>query len=207
MYLRPVFEEHDLALIQGLIEANPFGLLVTHGPGLDASHVPFTIERSATGWHLAAHLAAANAQCALLEGHAALAIFSGPHAYIAPGWYRSAPAVPTWDYAAVHVHGRLEAVTDEGAIVHSLQSLAEADPREFRVDGLPDGFRARMIAGIRAFRLYPERIEAQWKMSQNRSVVDREAVVQALRARGEDAVAGLIEATIGDQRMGLSNTA
>ena len=78
-----------------------------------------------------AHLAAANAQCAALHGAQALAIFSGPHAYITPGWYRTQPAVPTWDYAAVHVHGVLEPVADEAQtaamIEHTVATYGRLD--------------------------------------------------------------------------------
>lgn len=197
MYLRAAFAETEPARIRALIAANSFGLLVTHGPeGLDASHVPFAIEEDGQDWWLAGHLAAANAQCARIDGTLALAVFGGPHAYISPSWYQTQPAVPTWDYAAVHVHGRLEPVLESCEVVAGLQALAAHDPAGFRVDGMPEGFRSKMIAGIRAFRLRPERIEAQWKMSQNRSRADREGVIAALRARGEDAAADLVEATL-----------
>jgi transcriptional regulator len=194
MYLRPVFTVTDLDRIAALIAANPFGVLVTHGPaGMDASHIPFAVERDGDHLVLTAHLGAPNAQCALLDGGTALAIFSGPHAYITPTWYITQPAVPTWDYVAAHVHGRLEAVADPS---EGLRSLATHDPGAFDMDAMPERYRESMFRGIRAFRLRGERIEAQWKMSQNRSVADRRQVIEALRARGETTVADLIEETI-----------
>jgi transcriptional regulator len=197
MYLRPAFTETDPGRIAGLIEAHPFGLLVTHGPGgLDASHVPFIVERSGEGLVLGAHLAAANPQCAMLDGGAAIAVFSGPHAYVSPSWYRTQPAVPTWDYAAVHVHGRLEAVSDEAEVASILHRLAAGDPAQFDVHALDAKYRTMMFKGIRAFRLRAERVEAQWKMSQNRSQADRQGVVDALRAQGSEDVAELIAATL-----------
>jgi transcriptional regulator len=197
MYLRPAFTETDTGKIAALIEANPFGLLVTHGAGgMHASHVPFLVERAGDSLILAAHLGAPNAQCADLDGGQALAIFSGPHAYISPGWYKTQPAVPTWDYVAVHVHGTLQAVNELEDVSAMLRALAVHDPERFDLDALPDKFRAAMIAGIRAFRLPATRIEAQWKMSQNRSPADRHGVIAALRRQGEAAVADLIEATL-----------
>jgi transcriptional regulator len=197
MYLRPAFVETDPERIAAMIEENPFGVLVTHGAGgMAASHVPFLVERTGDSLVLSAHLGAPNSQCADLDGGGALAIFSGPHAYISPGWYRTQPAVPTWDYVAVHVHGTLQAVTDMGEIRAMLRALAVHDPERFDLDALPEKFRAAMIAGIRAFRLPAQRIEAQWKMSQNRSPADRQGVAAALRRQGNDAVAALIEATL-----------
>lgn len=197
MYLRPAFVETDTSRIVGLIEANPFGLLVTHAGGaMDGSHVPFIVERQGDGFVLAAHLARANAQADILAGGRAMAVFSGPHAYITPGWYETQPAVPTWDYAAVHVHGVLAAVDDSEGACAILRRLAVHDAMGFDIDALDETYRAAMLKGIRAFRLRPDRIEAQWKMSQNRSLADRRGVIAALRAQGDEAVAALIEATL-----------
>lgn len=200
MYLRSVFTETDPKRIAALIRAHPFGLLVTSGPrGLEASHIPFALFPQPEGFRLTGHLAAGNPQCDALDGGTALAVFSGPHAYVSPGWYATRPAVPTWDYAAVHVSGRLQPIVDAEAVGESAQAMAERDPTGFQIADLPADFRARMVAGIRAFVLHPERVEAQWKMSQNRSAADRRTVMAALRAqddRNADAVAALIAATL-----------
>lgn len=197
MYLRPVFAVEDRARIAALIAAHPFGVLVTNGAGvMDGSHVPFVVVEEGGELVLEAHLAAANPQVAALDGGTALAIFSGPHAYIAPGWYRTQPAVPTWDYAAVHVHGTLELADEEAATAAILRGLAVGDPAGFDLDALEPRYRAQMFKGIRAFRLRPTRIEAQWKMSQNRSVEDRLSVIAALRAQGEGATADMIAETL-----------
>jgi len=196
MYLRPVFTVDDPEKIAGLIRNNPFGVLVTLRDGaMEASHVPFVVEPGPK-LVLAAHLGAANPQVAALDGGTALAVFSGPHAYIAPGWYRTQPAVPTWDYVAVHVHGTLERIDDAPGTATVLRALGKDDPMGFDVDALEERYRAQMFKGIKAFRLHPTRIEAQWKMSQNRSAEDREGVIAALRGQGEHAVADLIAETL-----------
>jgi transcriptional regulator len=200
MYLRPAFTENDPARIAALIRANHFGLLVTTGErGIEASHVPFVLRETEAGFVLFGHLAAGNPQCAALQGGEALAVFGGPHAYISPSWYRTQPAVPTWDYAAVHVSGRLTRMTDAAAIAGELDALAAGDPGGFALGALPGQFRERMLAGIRAFSLSADRVEAQWKMSQNRSPADREGVIAALRGQGDQgsrAVADLIAETL-----------
>ncbi len=199
MYLRPTFIETDPRRIAELIEANPFGLLVTHGPdGMDASHIPFVL-RETDPIVLEGHLAAPNRQCAAIaEGAEALAVFSGPHAYIAPAWYQAQPSVPTWDYCAVHVHGRLMPLDDRGEVVAMLDALANHDPGRFAFGTLPADYGARMLKGIRSFRLVAARVEAQWKMSQNRSEQDRRGVIAALRRSGQEEVAALIAATLNE---------
>ncbi len=197
MYLRPVFLQPDPGEIAALICANPFAQLVTTGArGLEATHLPITYHGNGQGFALSGHFAAGNPQCDAIGGDAeALVIFAGPHAYISPSWYAAHPAVPTWDFAAVHVYGPLEPVTDPAAIAQDVQAMAEADPARFDVMALPPDYRARMFAGIRAFRLQPSRVEAQWKMSQNRSASDRRRVMAALR-EGGDTVAGQVAAMI-----------
>ena len=108
--------------------------------------------------------------------------------------------MPTWDYAAVHVHGTLVPVTDDPTMEHALQGLSAGDPGQFTVSNMPERYRAQMMAGIRAFTLVPTKVEAQWKMSQNRSITDRQRVAAALRAQPDPAsaqVAAVIESTIG----------
>ncbi len=202
MHLRPAFAETDLDRMAALITAHSFGLLVT--AGFAASHVPMVVAREGDTLVIEGHLAAANPQCAAIAaGGEALAVFAGPHAYISPGWYATQPAVPTWDYAAVHLHGRMEPLAD---CVPMLKALARHDPNGFEIDALPAAFRTTMLGGITGFRLRAERIEAQWKMSQNRSVADRRGVIAALQAqagqaqggqdRGRQDVAALIAATL-----------
>ena len=194
MYLRPAFVETDVDRIEALIRAHHFGLLVTGaGAGMEASHLPFAVWREGEALLLRGHLAAANAQCAAFDGGAALAIFSGPHAYISPSWYKTQPAVPTWDYVAVHVHGSLEIELDP---VPMLDQMAEHDPGQFDVRDLGDKYRQMMFNGIRSFRLRATKVEAQWKMSQNRSIEDRQRVIAALRASGQVDVAREIEQTL-----------
>jgi transcriptional regulator len=194
MHLRPAFVNTDLDRIEWLIRANSFGVLVTNGPdGMEASHIPFAVERHGEQIIVTGHLAKANRQCALFDGGAALAIFSGPHAYIAPSWYVTQPSVPTWDYSAVHLHGTLERLADPTAM---LAMLAADDPGRFALAEQPEKYQTAMLAGIVAFRLVATRVEAQWKMSQNRSVEDRLGVIAGLRASGQNAVADEIAATL-----------
>ena len=197
MYLRPAFAETDLDRIAAMISENSFGTLVTRtDAGMEASHVPFLVARDGDGLVLSAHLGRPNTQCAVFEGGQALAIFGGPHAYIAPGWYATQPAVPTWDYVAVHVHGVLEPVDDAAGTLEILRGLSANDPLGFTPDTPPAAYMDGMLRGIRAFRLRSTKIEGQWKMSQNRSVADRLGVITGLREQGQVVVANFIAATL-----------
>ena len=125
MYIPAAFAETDLTRLHDFIEQNSFGLLVSQVDGLPfASHLPFLLERTA-GPHgtLVGHMARANPQWREAGGQTALAIFSGPHAYISPTWYEAEQVVPTWNYTAVHAYGRVQIIEDEDALLEIVQEV------------------------------------------------------------------------------------
>jgi transcriptional regulator len=118
-------------------------------------------------------------------------IFGGPQGYIRPGWYPSksltGKAVPTWNYAVVHAHGRAEAIEDRAWLerhVSELTAQQERDqPAPWAIDDAPRSYFETMLRGIVGIRFAVARLEGKCKMSQNRSTVDREGVIRGLRAR------------------------
>src|SRR5207253_6440386 len=137
------------------------------------------------------HLARANPQWRDLAGQTALAVFSGPHAYVSPSWYEAENVVPTWNYAAVHACGPVELVEgrdDLLEIVRRSVAVYEAGMPRPWVLNTTGPFVDRMIGQIVGFRLRIDRLEGKWKMSQNHPVERRKKVIRALEAQGgEDA--------------------
>ena len=176
------------------IERHDFALLVSSGPaGLVASHIPFLVERDGDALHLLGHLARPNPQVAELGragGGEVLTIFSGPHAYISPGWYANGPAVPTWNYADVHAYGTLRLIDDKEWLRMVLRRLSDrhearsAEP--WRMEDLPEAYMAGMIRGIIGLDIAVSRLEGKFKLSQNRPAADRPGILAALEARGDD---------------------
>ena len=115
-------------------------------------------------------------------------IFQGPHAYVSPSWYATAPAVPTWNYAAVHVYG-VPRLLDEAACStcsdgSSIKYEAGRE-RPWTMD-LPADYRQKMMRAIVGFEVPLDRVEGKFKLSQNRSAEDRSGVVRALSAGGAE---------------------
>lgn len=192
MYVPPAFRLEDETAIARLIADHAFGLLITAGEdGLPvATHLPLLFDRDRNV--LEGHVAKANPQWRLLEeGRPALAVFSGPHAYVSPSWYAGAPNVPTWNYAAIHVTGTARLVTEPAAMEAMQRRLVarfeEGFAEPWRMD-LPADYQAAMLKGIVCFEIAIERIEAKAKMSQNRKGEDRDGAIAALAAspRAED---------------------
>ena len=182
-----------------LITRNPFGVLIgADRTGFEATHLPFLLDSRVL---LSGHMARANPQWRRLElDGRVLAIFQSPGSYISPSWYRDEPDVPTWNYAAVHVHGRFRIVGAERAAEILERTVARFEagrPTPWRLASLPPNFVADLARGIVAFEIDIERVEAAFKLSQDKTEDDRGRVEAQLKAAGGDggaALAGLMQA-------------
>ena len=192
VYLPPAFTETRPAVLVAHIEQHDFGLLVSHGTvGLVASHIPFLVEHQGEELHLLCHLARPNPQVEeLRQGGEALAIFSGPHAYVSPSWYANGPAVPTWNYADVRACGTVRLIEDEdwlrGLLNHLSDRHEAGGPAPWRMQDLPESYLKGMLKGIIGLDIEVTRLEGKYKLSQNRPAGDRPRVIAALERR-EDA--------------------
>jgi transcriptional regulator len=190
MYIPTAFEETDKDNLQGFIEANSFGLLVsTQGAEPVATHLPFLLERDA-GPHgcLVGHLARANPQWHDLDGQQVLAVFSGPHAYISPTWYESENVVPTWNYVAVHAYGTFRLVDDPEGLTRILTAMVatfeRALPQPWSVDTASDYFQ-RLVRAVVGFRIEVSRLEGKWKLNQNHPTERRQKVIRVLESSND----------------------
>jgi len=202
LYTPAHFAVAEPAATERLLRDHPFATLVTPGtPEPFISHLPLLLVpgREPHGT-LIGHFARANPHWRQAAGAESIAVFHGPHAYVSPSWYSQPERMdPAWNYATVHAHGTLEIVTDPTEARGVLEALIhrfEADrpePWQFR---MPERERDAMVSAIVAFRMPLREANAKFKLSQNRSAVDRARVAGALRGEGYDdalALAGLME--------------
>ena len=189
MYSPGAFVETDLAALDWLLARDPFATLVTTGgDGLPvATHLPVLYARQGGQVLLEGHWARANAQA----GHAgpALLVVHGPHHYISPGWYpdkAQAARVPTWNYAAAHLSGKLEASTEQAFLVSIVDRLSQrhetAVGSDWRYEHTDEAQRGQ-LRGIVGFRFVPDRIELKFKLNQNHPPANVQGVAEALRNR------------------------
>ena len=141
---------------------------------------------------LRGHVARANPVWqALSETDEALVVFQGPQAYVSPNWYPSkhqhGKAVPTWNYAAVHVYGVPRRIEDPARTSELLDRLVANHERgrdaPWRSE-LPESFRAGLEAALVGFELEIDRIEGKFKLNQNQSAADQRGALAGLRAEG-----------------------
>jgi len=169
-----------------LIHDFPFATLVTPGEGEPhISHLPLLYHSHPSQRDLLiGHMARANPHWKSFGGGLTLALFHGPHAYVSPSWYLDpAAAVPTWNYAVVHVYAKAIIATDRSETLATVNELT----RRFE-SGRPQPWTLQlsgerldtMLGAIVAFRLVIERVDAKFKLSQNRDANDRRRVAAAL---------------------------
>ncbi len=206
MYIPKDFQVNDPEQINAFMQANNFAALVSwDGKRPIASHLLFEVI-TAPEITLNCHLARANDQWHSFDpDKEVLVIFGGAHTYISPRWYSSTGNVPTWNYQAVHAYGRPEIITDAeelygilARLVDRYESGSGAIP-EYHLGSLPKELVLEKMQGIVGLRIRVTRLEAKFKLSQNRSQRERDTIVIELKKRGDDnsaAIAAAMEGTL-----------
>jgi transcriptional regulator len=185
MYLPDSFKVDDQSQVEEFLQRYAFASIVSPAAkGMIATHVPVVVRRSTSGLVLVGHVARANPHWQVMDGAVeSLTIFLGPHSYVSPSWYASGPAVPTWNYAAVHAYGRPRAIHDTNFTRDLLRELVlryETGPDAWRPENTPPGFTDGRLAAIVAFEMPIDRFEAKFKLGQNRSAADRAGTIAGL---------------------------
>ena len=205
MYVPASFAISDEKTLESFIERYDFATLTSSSStGLVASHIPIMLRPVAGKAVLIGHVARANDQWRQFDGKAeALAIFHGPHAYISPTWYSTSPAVPTWNYAAVHVYGKPRAREEGDFTAAALRDLVARHEgfraKPWRTEDLASDFYEKLARAIVAFEMPIHRIEGQFKLGQNRSQDDRAGMLEGLDAEKSpdaEALAAFIRETL-----------
>lgn len=185
MYVHPVNSWENDDEIQDFIRKNAFATLVSQVNGKPwATHIPFVLDQSPDGEPvLHAHLAKANQQWRnLSQNEEVLVIFQGPHAYISSSWYTH-ENVPTWNYLAVHVYGKIK-VNEGDELLHHLKSLVdryeEGRPNRVSVETMSEGYLQSQIRALVGIEIKITDVQASAKLSQNRDDQNYKNIVAEL---------------------------
>ena len=159
-----------------------FAAIVTVMNGVpEATHLPFVIEHRGNDVILISHFAKANPQVNIIEDETSLVIFTEPHAYVSPKLYEKETNVPTWNYIAIHAYGKATLTTDEAAVGGLLAKTIGTYEHGYlkQWDSLPDDYKRKMMNGIVAFELVVNNLQAKYKLSQNRSEVEQQNIINS----------------------------
>lgn len=194
MHPDPLYRTDDRALCESLIDEIGFGMVFAATP--DGPRVAHTPLLSTGDGAIQFHLARGNALARHLAGETALIVVNGPDAYVSPRWYDNRDTVPTWDYIALELEGRVRRMDDEGleAFLH-----AAIEKHEGRLEGAP--WRAEessekvwsgLFRGIVGFELEVLAWRPTIKLSQNKPAETRARIASGLEEAGAPALAHMV---------------
>lgn len=200
MYTPSLFRNDDLKAQHAMIRRHPFGLLITaHGGELHTTHLPFHLDASRGPMGtLEAHLARVNPHRAALEaGAESLVVFKGPDGYVSPRWYADpAENVPTWNYVAVHAHGRPVTTEDPATLLGYIGRLT--DEHEAYIEqpwsiAEAEAHAEQLLPHIVGFEIRIGKLEGKFKLSQNRSAGDRVGVLREFAKSPDSGIREMLE--------------
>jgi transcriptional regulator len=189
MYTPKLNRNEKTEELHHFIRANGFAILISTVDGKPwATHLPLLL--SPDGKKISGHIARGNKQWREWNSESeVLAIFSGPHAYISSSWYDH-ENVPTWNYIAVHVYGKLKILTDQ-ELLQSLKDLTDKYEKHsehpIAVETMNPAFVKKEMLGIVGFEIEITKLEAAYKLSQNRDAKNHEVIITELEKRQDPA--------------------
>lgn len=188
MHIPKLYREEDREKILAFLQQNNFPALVTFdGTRPIATHLPVEVQAvDQGGLTIYSHLSRANPQWQTFGTQEVLLIFQGPHTYISPRWYNHVN-VPTWNYQMVHVYGTVREIQGEAlfALLSRLVQHHEA-PTAYRLETLPPDFVQKEMKGVFGFAVDVTRVDAGYKLSQNRNDTDHANIIRELDQRGDE---------------------
>lgn len=194
MHPNPLYRTDDRALCESLIAEIGFGMVFAQTPdGPRVAHTPLLTTGDGA---VQFHLARSNTLTRHLDGSTALIVVNGPDAYVSPRWYAGRDTVPTWDYVALELEGRVRRMADEGLEAFLHAAIAK---HEERLEGEPwraEESSARvwsgLFRGITGFEMEVLAWRPTLKLSQNKTAEDRARIAEGLDAAGHAALAHLV---------------
>jgi transcriptional regulator len=209
MYIPEHFRAREHKDAIGFMQANPFAIIVSTAPdGPFATHAPVAIHEVGEQLIIRGHVAKANPHWKYLEQQPqSLTIFHGPHSYISPSNYATPENVPTWNYGAVHVYGEARIFSGHEellGVLHELIHMFEATYAQ-QWEGLNQAYRERMLTHIVGFEIVATKIEAKFKLSQNRTR-DEQRNVMASLGRSEDTVISGVARLMQEHHLGMNSS-
>ena len=185
MHPNAAFRHDDRDLFEALIDEIGFGMVFATTP--DGPRVGHTPLLSTGDGAVRFHLARGNALTKHLDGSLALALINGPDSYVSPRWYADNQQVPTWNYVALELEGKVRKMdgAELEALLAGLSARHEARVTEgipWTMDKLEDRIKSGLMAAIVGFELEVQAWRPTLKLSQNKPPEERARVIAGLEA-------------------------
>ncbi len=194
MHPNPLFRTDDTALMESLIDRVGFGMVFAQtADGPRVAHTPLL---STGAGAVRFHLARSNALTRHLDGATALIVVNGPEGYVSPRWYDQRDTVPTWDYVALELEGRVRRLPDDALEEFLHAAIAKHEGRlggeAWRAQESSEATWSGLFRGITGFELDVLTRRPTFKLSQKKSPPERARIAEGLEAAGKTALARMI---------------
>ena len=195
MYVPDHFRPSDDDVADLLANIGAADLITATADGLLGTMLPLIYEAprstgATTHGRLMGHVARNNRQWKVPPIGDAMVIVRGPDAYISPAWYPAkrehGRVVPTWNYITAHIHGELVIHDDPAWVERNVRALVERHEalrsEPWSVDDAPLPYIEGQLRAIVGVEILINRIEAKFKLGQNRSTEDMDGAIAGLSA-------------------------
>jgi len=194
MHPDPAYRSDDRALCDSLVEEVGFGMVFAATPdGPRVAHTPLLCTGNDT---IQFHLARGNALTRHLEGARTLIVVNGPDAYVSPRWYDNRDTVPTWDYLALEMEGRVRRMADQGLETFLHAAIARHEARlggdAWQAEESSEKVWSGLFRGIVGFELQIEAWRPTAKLSQKKNERERARIANGLEESGAASLAHLV---------------
>lgn len=197
MFIPNYYKNENIEEVKNFLNENSFGILISQSNGkISGTHIPMELDTDENGEDvLVGHIAKANPQTKnLKDKEEILAIFNGPHSYISSSWYQK-ENVPTWNYIAVHVYGKVKIIVGE-ELLESLKKLVDKYEQNSKNPVSVEKMSSRtlkQINGIVGFSIKINEIQAAYKLSQTKKETDYHNITSELEKIGDSNSIGIAE--------------
>ena len=187
MYVPKQFRNNDGSTISDFIRHHGFGILVSQSDSrMVATHIPLELSEDET--KLRGHIAKANPQWKNFQNNSeVMVIFHGPHTYVSSSWYDH-ENVPTWNYIAVHVYGKIQIIEGDelySALKQLVDKYEKRSEYPVSIEKMSPDYVRQSIQGLVGFAIEITSIEAAYKLSQNRDRKNYVNIISELEKRGD----------------------
>lgn len=205
MYVPGQFQVTEPSLLHNFIDSQPLATLVVHDEaGLAADHIPLIRTTQPEGSiELLGHVARANPLALkAINGLECLAIFQGAQLYISPNGYATkaqhGKVVPTWNYEAVHVRGKLTAFEQPEQLRELLDRLTDRhesnQPKPWKTADAPSDYVDSLLRAIVGIKIEVTSVVGKAKLSQNQPVENQQSLIQSLSQSNDAAKKAMSQA-------------
>jgi acetyl esterase len=183
------FAARSASDISSLIRQYPLAWLVSgSGEDIFATQVPLVADLNPDGTvvRLLGHFARRNPLVAALQHDGrATALFSGPHGYISPSWFRDRTQAPTWNVTTLKVRLRIT-VEDcpecaDAVLARLVERMEHGRPRAWSIPDMATRYE-QLRRGIVGFYGEVLAVDVRFKLGQNERIdvlVDQMAGLEA----------------------------